>query len=132
MAFEEDIRTQILAAGVSNGSSIFIGNVRKPGNGIPEKAIFITQTGGYAPNEFLGAGAFGPYRRVTVQVRVRGEVHDFQVGRDLANSTWDALQAPTISGYVRVVNLQSAPAYAGLDDTEHPEWFFNVLMEKKE
>lgn len=136
MAFEEDLRTHLLAQGVGASTSVFIGNRRREGNGIPHRAIFVTLVGGAAPNEFLGNGAFGTYKRPTLQVRVRGDVGDFATGRDLANSAWDACQAPALSGtlaaYVRVVNIQSAPAFMGLDDTEHPEWVFSVRMEKKE
>ena len=127
---ETDVRTHLITQSVIASSAIFIGGARRAGNGIPHKAVFVSQNGGYPPSEYMGGVSTTYYAR-TVQVRVRGDVNDYAAGLTLANAAHNALQRATISGYVRVTCNQSAPMYMGFDEVEHPEWSFDCTLESK-
>lgn len=138
MTVEADLRTYLLttsASGVSSNNT-FLGPSRKAGNGVPIKAVFIIETPGYQPNEFMDGGLSGTYRFSEAQIRVRGLPNDYLNTRAMADAIWLKFQKPStasITGrnYVRVFNLQSGPLYAGVNDQECDEFFLNVRCENE-
>lgn len=123
MSFEGDLRAK-LVPGVIATAAAFEGPIRKVGNGIPHQAIFITPVGSPPPFMYMDGGA--DLRRYNAQVYVRSNPNAYTAGLALAEAAYNALHKASISGYVRVVAEQSAPAYIGLDAQEHHEWTFTV------
>lgn len=132
MAAEED--TKAFLDSLSLGVPVFMGPMR-PAEipAIPEKAIFVLESGGFAPSTYCD-GTRTSYRWMKVQARVRGEPNAYQTTRDLANTVWSAFQqAPsTMTGsYVRVTCDQSLPLYMGRDAYQCHEFSVNVTLEKR-
>lgn len=127
-----DLVTRIVAglgAGYTDGTNVFRGAPRKPGNGVPRKAIFCLASGGPRPEQYTqGAGTTSEIRYTSVQVYVRGDVNDFATGQTLARDTRDAVHKATVSGYVNVEVNESEPTFLGVDDQECPRWSLNVTM----
>lgn len=134
MSVEADVRTYLLAA--SGYSPIYLGGVRKAGNGVPHNAIFVRETPGYMPNEFMDGGVSKTYRFSEVQIRVRSDKNGYLTGKAIADDVWIKMQkvsSASIStgstSYVRVFNLQSSPLYLGEEDDETSGWTLNIRCE---
>lgn len=123
--------TSALGAGYvygTTGANIFRGPPRKPGNGIPVKAMFCLATGGPVPQQYTTDGSTSEVRYTSVQVTIRGDVEAFGAGQTLARACRDALHKSTISGYFNVEVRESEPTFIGVDDQESPRWTINVSM----
>lgn len=127
---EEDTRAFLLAQVSSASGRVFIGGVKDPNAFIPNKAVFILQSGGVAPHGYMDGGDTD-YRRVRVQVRVRSETDDYSGGKTLAESIQAVLHRAHFGspGYVRITADSAAPLYWGRDDKEHHEWSVNATLE---
>ncbi len=132
MAVEDDIRSHLLASVSAASGRTFCGLMRDPSSLYPDRAISVLQTGGAAPNGFMD-GMGTDYRRCRFQVRVRSDVGDYEGGRTLSESIWQALQRATLTtGYVRCYVVNSEPLFWGRDDKDHYEWSVNGVAEKEE
>lgn len=131
-----------MSAGVSGVSSnnVFVGPVRKASASpaVPVRSVFILETTGYQPHEYLGGGQ-NTYKFSEVQIRIRGNPNDYLNTRTLANAVWlkcqrvsvSSLGSTTSAAYVRIVNLQSGPMYLGVDELERDEFTINVRCENQ-
>lgn len=131
MPVAEDVRLHLNT--LSLGVPVYVGPTR-PANppAMPRAAVFVMETGGPAPTPFMD-GSTTAYRRIRVQIRVRGEPDSWAATRNRANTVWSAMQQTTsITGsYTRVTNDQSAPMYLGLDALQCPEFTVNATLEKE-
>lgn len=122
---EADLYDRVVAAASgASSANVFEGPMRKAGNGVPHQAIFIANTGGYEPQEYMDGGS--PLLPKRAAIFVRSNPKDYSGGRSLAAAVFTAVHKCDISGYVRVVALNAEPVYLGVDDTEHHEWAFDV------
>lgn len=112
------------------GVDIFRGPVRPAVAGhVPHAAIFVLATGGPAPEPYFRVGASSAsFYKVSVQVRVRGNVEKFLDAQTKALQVRDKLHLAEIAGYVAVKVLQSEPIYLGQDDLEHHEFSVNATL----
>jgi Bacteriophage minor capsid protein len=131
MAVAEDVRAHLNT--LSLNVPVYIGPAR-PANppAMPAGAVFVLETGGLQPQPYMD-GATTAYRRVRVQIRVRGEPNDYATARSRALTIWSAMQQTTsITGsYTRVTNDQSYPMYMGFDQFQCPEFIVNATLEKE-
>lgn len=113
------------ALGYTLGTDLFRGEVRAPVPGqIPHKAVFALVTGGPAPQMQIAANEGPDIRTQNVQVRVRGNVGDFEATQDDAEAIYKALHRAEVAGYMSIEAI-GEPQSLGQDDTEHPEWVLN-------
>lgn len=122
-----DATVTIGGADAALGTNLFPGPKRAAGNKIPEACIFVTETGGYPPEDTFGTTL--PGRPATVQVYIRGPqgTTAYESARTTARAVWKSLHKATISGYVSVRCMQGEPTYLGPDDTEHHVFTVNVI-----
>lgn len=120
----------VTALSLTAGTDIFDSPVRPPGRGVAEKAIFISPSGGPAPQALAGQAL--AIRRSALTVRVRGDQSDFDGGLSFARSARDAIQYAALAAYIDVRIQETDPIYLGQDDEEHHEWNINVEMSFKE
>ena len=124
--------------GLAVGSEIFTGPVRKVsddqsvGGAVPDEAIFVLATGGFADIPVVDGGALGREARPTVQIWIRSVPRDYDGGRALAASTFVAIDKNPPAGYFESRAADSAPAYIRRDDEDHHEWSINVTLKRWE
>lgn len=131
MAVAEDVRAHLNT--LSLGAPVYIGPARPAAPpAMPHAAVFVLETGGLQPVPYMD-GATTAYRRVRVQIRIRGEPNDYATARSRALTVWSAMQQTTsITGsYTRVTNDHSYPFYLGLDQFQCPELVVNCTLEKE-
>jgi len=109
------------------GTNLFPGPKRAAGDGIPEAAIFVLETGGYPPDDTFGTTL--PGRTATVQVYIRGPqgADAYSSARATARAAWKSLHKASISGYVSIRCMQSEPVYLGPNETDQHVFTINVL-----
>ena len=131
MSVETNVKYYLDAG--SLGAPCYVGPVRPAQPpAIPVKALFVQQSGGFAPDNYMD-GTATAYRYSRVQIRVRGEPNEYASASSLAASVWSRMHqgAPTGS-YTRVVCEQSQPLYLGRDALQCDEFSVNVILEKRE
>ena len=113
-------------------TNLFAGPVRPPGDGIPEQAVFVNQTGGRLIDTFRTTT---PTRVATLQVRVRGNPDEFgevdALARDILVKIHNLAVSPvdvSAANYMAVLNVDGEPLNLGQDDKEHWEFSINVEM----
>lgn len=130
MSVAEDVRSHLNT--LSLGVPVYVGPTR-PANppAIPRACVFVMETGGPRPTPYMD-GSTTAYRRVRVQIRVRGDPDAWSTARNRADTIWSAMQQTTaVTGsYTRVTNDQAAPLYLGLDSLQCPEFTINATLEK--
>jgi hypothetical protein len=120
-------RLNSAVAALTSGTNLFEGPVRPPRATVPATAVFVLATGGPPPEPYLGQGI--DWRVSNVQATVRGEVGaGFAAGQTLARSVLDAIQRGGLSGYVRVLVVESEPTYLGQDENGHYLWTVNARL----
>lgn len=129
MTVENDIYSYV--SSVSLGAPCFIGPVRPSGNGIPVKCLFVQQSGGFAPDNYMD-GTHTAYRFSRAQIRVRGEPNAYESARNLAGAVWSLMHQGSPTGaYTRVTCEQSEPLYLGRDAFQCDEFSVNLILEKR-
>jgi hypothetical protein len=129
MTFSADVRTFLSSASLGS-PVIFVGPVRPPEPpAIPHRVLFVLETGGWGPENYMDGGE--AYRQVRIQVRVRGEPNSFQSTQDLAQAVWSQIHQGNVSGYVRCVCEQSTPLYLGRDAQGCYEAVVNGMLSKR-
>lgn len=123
-----------LTAGVNVFRSYIRAAVADGSDIVPQIAVFVLCTGGSAP-VFYKAGT--PTERSDwltsfVSVVVRMEPNRFGDGEDLARGVWRQLHRNVPPDYSECVCTDSEPAFAGLDDTEHPTWEIKLKLQREE
>lgn len=131
MAVAEDVRAHLNTLGF--GVPVFVGPAR-PANppAVPHGALFVLESGGPPPVPYMD-GSTTAYRKVRVQIRIRGEPNGYETARNRALTAWSAFQQSTaVTGsYTRITNDQSYPLYMGQDAFNCPEFAVNVTLEKE-
>lgn len=138
-AIESDVASHLATElGLVVGTDIFVGPVRKvsddpsvPG-AVPDEAIFVLGSGGFADVPIIDGGSYGREARPTVQIWVRSAPRDYDGGRTLSSSTYAAIDKNPPAGYFEARASDSAPAYVRRDDEDHHEWSINVTLKKWE
>lgn len=119
----------ILAAGglgLSAGANLFLGPTLEDDDvTVPDVACFVLQTGGDAPQSYIGGGR-KTYRTVTCQVRVRSARESFREGQALALAALDVLHLANSEPYVLIEADEGSPNYIGTDGSDRHWWTFTV------
>lgn len=120
----------ILGGSEALGTTVFVGKVRRPGNGVPSLATFCESYAGPEPEPYFGGSAksFNEYR---VKITVRGARNGEAAGQEKARTILDGLHLKTLSGYVGVYALQPDPVSMPLDGLGRPSWMFNLRLTRK-
>lgn len=124
---------------------LFRGPERPPAKGefcIPDRAVFIWESGGVEPERCFDKEANLHQMRCNVQIIVRGEPNDYLSGKCLADEIHDWIRRFKLSdscdpqvSFVR--QRESCPLYLGRDGSGHDVWSMNLevgidLLRKKE
>ena len=83
-----------------------------------KEAVFLFLDGGEKSEPLHG----GQIRHPEVSIRVRGEVDEYESGRDLAQAVWDATQFADLTGFINCELQESAPLYIGKNRSNQHEW----------
>jgi len=128
-----DIATYIATniAALTLGTNCFASSVAVAGEGIPDKAAFVTGTGGFPTITYRDGGNKTGLKRPSVQIWVRSDVEDLSGGLTLVRSVHDAIDMASITGYIEARATTSEPIYLGRDDANHHEWSINVNLIKE-
>lgn len=107
------------------GASLYLGAMRD-GAGIPDRAVFVLDSGGSANDRFLGGDR--AIRDYSVTVRVRSSADDYAGGWALARAAHSALDHvdPQAAGYLDCRAEQPAPLYLSTDS--HGRHVFGVNL----
>lgn len=106
------------------GLNLYVGEMR-PDDHTPSPSVYLLNTGGPAPEPFLGGNRLA-YRRPTVQILVRGAPADMSAGETLARGVHSEIDLMTLSGYVGVFVRESQPFFLGDDTANRGVWTLNV------
>lgn len=139
MSVERDVRTYLTGAGANvsgcSTSFTFVGPMRPGKTPFPIEAVVIQEYGGPQPKAFLDNRG-QTYRKVDVQIRLRGPNGSYLRIKERADAVWRAMNRVSSGSistasctYVRVEPLQSGPLFIGEDDQECPEFTVNVRLE---
>lgn len=93
---------------------------------VPHLAAFCQLTGGPTPRSEIAENAGKDISEPSVQVRIRGNPGEYLAGQERAEASRLALQRAIFPGYMSITAREAAPQPLGQDDTESPEWSFNV------
>jgi hypothetical protein len=126
-----DLATHLATQGLGTVSTdIFAGPQRPSSAQIPQAVIFCISSGGSPPVPYLD-GSSSDFSAASVQVLVRGDVGAYAAAQVTARLVMVATQRAVIGGYVAVYVNESDPNFLGLDDTEHPMFSINAIMQWK-
>jgi hypothetical protein len=109
-------------------TDIFVGPSEPYGTGVPGVCIFVTPTGGPAPDDFVGQAATG-IRHLRVQVMVRGAPGKFADANTVAQGVRDALHLQMVPDYMKVT-LAQEPFLLPSDDTRAYRWAVNFICDR--
>jgi hypothetical protein len=139
VALEGDVAAHLAAElGLVVGIDIFTGPVRGPSDdstvpgAVPERAVFVLATGGFADVPIVDGGAGGREARPTVQLWIRGLPRDYDGARSLAASVYAAIDKRPPAGYFEARASESGPGYVRLDNGERHEFSVNVTLRRWE
>jgi len=122
--------TQITGAGLgfTRGTDAFRGPPRGPSSKFPVQSLFINLEPGAPPQRFMGQSE--EIRNPIVSVRIRWT--KFAPGHSKSKDVQNSLQADSISGYLDLSALGSAPTYLGEDNEGHHHWLiqFSLVFEE--
>ncbi len=122
-----DVATLLAAAelGLSVGTNLFLGPTLEADDAtVPDVSCFVLQTGGDAPQGYLGGRKV--YRTVTCQVRVRSDRESFRAGQSLALAALHVLHLANAAPYVLMEVDEGSPSYIGTDGSDRHWWTFTV------
>lgn len=127
---DSDVAAKLATAGLGTvGSTIFRGPERAPSGVVPDAAIFVLDSGGFAPVPYLDGGSKADYQH-SVQIMIRAKRNDFSTGQAKAAAVRNALHETTISGYVSCYANESTPNFLGFTDTELIRWTVNLRLRR--
>ena len=123
-----DVSSKLTLAGLTTGYEVLRGKMPSS----PDKVIAIFETGGSGPNFFMGSGTV---EEPAIQIRVRGEVEDYDTPRAKIEQIYQAFAgygAFTVNStrYLAFTPLQS-PYPLRKDDNRRVEWAVNFLVRKE-
>jgi len=115
------------AAGLSltDATNLFRGPPLDVG-GVPDDCVFVTATGGPAPQDYIDGGSGPTVKSKTALVTIRAQFNNNQAGYALAENCLDALHKSDPSGWISFEVRESAPNYIGVDEQSRHRWTFNV------
>lgn len=109
-------------AGVSD---VYRGLMRE-GPTIPDQAVFVETTGGFAPEGLFGSSIDVP----TVQIVVRGTADGKRdEAHAVARACYDAVDYVVPTGYIACRPVQSGPISIGQDDKDRYIFSINIALE---
>ena len=131
--YELDLATHIASnvGSLTLGTNIFAGPLRSTAESAPQLAVGVVLVPGPTPIELLTGGTkklFEP----SLTIMIRSKPDEYQNGRDLAESVWEAVHNGSVSGYQWVRCQQASPIYAGMTDNRNHYFTINVTMGKVE
>ena len=135
MADAADLAVQTILGdagiGLTLDEDLFRGEVKPFKDGlIPYLGVWCLLTGGPTPRSQVNSNLGPDLREPTVQVRIRGnpiaKQGAYKEAQDLAEACWTALQRATHPGFMSLTIRESAAEPLGQDDTDSPEFSFNV------
>lgn len=107
------------------GGNLLTGPIRPFNEGtVPQLAVFVLQSGGTAPQPYLGQGQSWHVSRV--QVTVRSEVNAYDAGHALARALHARAHLSTPAGFTFCQAAESDPTYVGTDDENAHLFVFNL------
>lgn len=115
-----DVATFLAAAGLSLtlGTNIFTGPIRGASTSVPKNAVFIKGLPGGLPQRTMGQ--VDEIRSPIVSIQTRWD--NFGDGDTKVRAIQEALQSPSISGYIDVVAQQSEPFVLPQDNEGLHQW----------
>ncbi len=135
---EIDIATYLDAqTALTLGTDLFIGPRRAADTFISNTSAFVLETGGDPPDGYLGTDVKW-IENVSLNVQVRATKNDYQTGKALANTIWEALNFATITAakdsiaYMDVFCDQARPIYLGTTNNDEHLWSVNVTAMNKQ
>lgn len=126
----DEMATKITGAGLTTGYTVMRGRMQPD----PDKLICLYDGPGAGPQFVLGVDGIA-FEEPTLQVRVRGEVGDYDGPHTTVNAIYKALAgygAFTV-GAVRYLSLTplQAPFPLNRDGKDRVEWAVNFLVQKE-
>lgn len=115
-------------ASLTVGTNLFAHEMREPGAGIPQNAVFCVASGGEPPMGYLNNNTTPRLYQPIVEVRVRSLPHDFTTGQALANSIRVAIHNTPPAGYIDCQVRESHPIFVGEEDNGSHVWQINALL----
>lgn len=124
---------------VASPRNCYAGAVTAYGDGVPDKAVFVTADSGLAQRPFKGVNgeSSAPVtaifeRSPTVGIMIRSEKSGvataYRDGQALARECFEALSYNQPEGYCECVALNSEPSYSGRAEDGHHEWLITVQL----
>lgn len=115
-----DVATFLASAGLSLtlGTNLFVGLPRDVSSAVPKNAVFVFGIPGGGVERTMGEVT--ELRSPHVNVRVRWT--SFSSGDTKTRAVQEALQAPSISGYLDIAAMQSEPLVLGQDQEGLHMW----------
>jgi hypothetical protein len=115
--------------GLTEGLDAFVGEVRPPASGsagVRQKAVFCRSVGNPPPSLVMGRN--NDILVANVQVFIRGNRGQYADTETFARSVWQACHDVDVSGYFKVLVVESEPDDLGRDENDHPMWSLNARM----
>ena len=108
------------------GTNLFAGEVPNEDFVSNVPTVGVLNTGGAAPSPYIGS-SLNSFFRASVQITVRGAPSQFANGEALARAVMGALHlSRPDDSYVTVKVQESQPSYFGTDNSQRPQWTFNL------
>lgn len=121
-----DLSTFLAAnvAGLTSGTNLFVSKRRPVSNNFPRSAVFLSGVPGLPVTRVMGDVENVRYAVVETELRWV----TYAGGDSKIREIQDALQGPTIAGYLDVAVLESEPIPLGADDEGNHLFALNVQM----
>ena len=108
----------------TRGTNSFRGQPRGPNDKFPINSVFVGLQPGAPPQRFMGQ--VSEIRNPIISVRLRWS--KFADGDSKSQAIQHSLHADSISGYLDLTTLQSAPTSLGEDSEGHHFWAISVSL----
>lgn len=114
-------------ASLTLAANTFASPVLPADSQVPAKAVFCLNTGGPAPQAYMGQVAEERFSRC--QITVRGDAGEdrYEDGRVLAKRVLELAHRAPLAGYIDVMVQESEPNYLGPTEDGLPRWTINVI-----
>lgn len=106
--------------------NLLVGPVRSVSSGVDTLAVFVLQSGGFAPQPYMGQGE--SWHTSQVQVTVRSPLDGFQQGEALARALHARAHLNAPPGYTYALAAESDPVYLGTTDAGSHLFSFNLTV----
>lgn len=110
------------------GTNLFANEMKVPGNGVPQLAVFCLASGGEPPTGYLNGNAAPRLYQPLVEIRVRCSPHDFTAGQALAVAIRTAIHNSPPAGYIDCQVRESHPVFVAEMDNGSHVWQLNALL----